>query len=186
MGKGARAIERAVAERNRAPFDLAGMSLNGLAQLIEGNEAFHAYRPEGVYAVDPRDGGATLFNEGRSRRPKDYADRGGRTPPRPGEGPSPEDGPAPGQAPAPEEPRSSACPICGGNTTPILDIASLSAGFTFINTNLYPIITPSGGAGRSGAGAGGGNGGSGGSGGSGAGGSGRARGAHLLQWTSSD
>lgn len=122
MRSGERAISRAVADSRRAPFDLQSMDWAGLKRLIEGLEGFESYGPEGVYAVDPRDGGVTLFNQGRAKRPKDY------TPAAAG-----------GVAPT----GSSSCPICEGRTTPIVDIAELDSGFTFINMNLYPILAPS-------------------------------------------
>lgn len=59
------------------------------------------------------------------------------------------------------------CVICRGETSPIIDAAALGEGFTFINENTFPILHPGGeiiedpGKGVP------------------------ARGAHLLQWTSS-
>lgn len=55
---------------------------------------------------------------------------------------------------------ASDCPICAGETTGVIDVAELSDGVTFINKNLYPMLYPFEQAER-------------------------ARGLHLLQWTSS-
>lgn len=129
MGDLAPELEREVAEQRRAPFDLSGMSWPRLRELITEQEAFSRFAPEGVWAADPRDGGVTLYNERRARRPHDYTSRE-RKPK------SPERDASPGEQQPP-------CPICSGKTTPIVDIRELSEGFTFINTNLYPILAPS-------------------------------------------
>jgi len=78
-----------------------------------------AFRPDGVYQVDPRTGDRVLFNTSRARRPHDNR-------------------PAASQPPI----SAAACAICRGDTTGILDVASLSEGFTFINKNLYPMLYP--------------------------------------------
>lgn len=70
-------------------------------------------------AVDPRNGEPVIYTPGRSLRPHDYqiqinAGRGEAT----------------------------ACPICAGETTGILDWAALKKGITFINKNLYPVLPP--------------------------------------------
>lgn len=65
-------------------------------------------------AVDPRTGTLTLFNPDREKRPHDNR---------------------------PDSVKS-ACPVCSGNTTPIVQRALLSTGFTFINLNLFPISVP--------------------------------------------
>ena len=109
-----RHIARSVAEARRAPFDLDAMSWTDLVDQAGVRSDSAAYAPDGVYAVDPRDSGVTLFNERRSQRPHDYA--GSST--------------------------ASECPICEGKTTPIVDIADLRKGFTFLNQNLYPVVAP--------------------------------------------
>lgn len=71
------------------------------------------------HAVDPRSEEAIIYNPSRADRPHDY--------------------------PVTENDPSNArveCPICSGDTTGVLDLAALSDGFTFINKNLYPVITP--------------------------------------------
>jgi galactose-1-phosphate uridylyltransferase len=67
-------------------------------------------------AIDPRNGEPVIFNPARSLRPHNYPSQAG-----PGQG---------------------ICPICQGETTGILDWASLENGITFINKNLYPVLPP--------------------------------------------
>lgn len=114
-------LPRAVAEARRAPFDLESMSWARLRQAITTQQDFDRFAPSGTYATDPRDGTITVFNERRARRPSDY-----QTPDTLSTTPGGGDG----------------CPICSGKTTPIIDIAELTEGFTFINTNLYPVVAP--------------------------------------------
>ena len=158
MGDSSSELEREVAEKRRAPFDLTGMSWPRLRQLMTEEESFSRFAPEGVWAADPRDGGVTLYNERRARRPHDYTS---------GEAESRE---TEGKSSSVEQP--TLCPICSGKTTPILDIAGLSEGYTFINTNLYPIVAPSHAPGASGPPGP-------------ANQSGEILGGHFLQWTSS-
>jgi galactose-1-phosphate uridylyltransferase len=66
---------------------------------------------------DPRSGEPVIVNPKRAHRPKRYPD---------------------GQDIDKEMP----CPICAGKTTGILDIAALGEGYSFINKNLYPVVTP--------------------------------------------
>jgi len=68
---------------------------------------------------DPRSKDYTLFNPARARRPHDNEPKRDRV--RQGE---------------------QRCIICQGQTTGVVDVADLSAGFTFINKNLYPVLTP--------------------------------------------
>lgn len=88
------------------------------------------YRPEGRCVTDPRDGTRILYNAARARRPHDNRPLEDRAPV----------APAAPAAPGPGE----NCVVCAGQTTPIIDIASLSRGFTFVNFNLYPMVVPEG------------------------------------------
>lgn len=97
-------------------------------QLLSASDLLHAFRedediatfcPDGIYQIDPRTGDRILFNSSRSRRPHDNR-------------------PAASQHSLSAEP----CAVCQGNTTGIIDVASLSEGFTFINKNLYPMLYP--------------------------------------------
>ncbi len=76
------------------------------------------FLPDGVYAVDPRNGDRILYHSSRGSRPHDNV---------------PED-----VAAIPERD----CVICQGETTGVIDVAELSEGFTFINKNLFPILYP--------------------------------------------
>lgn len=151
-------LAREVAETRRAPFTLEEMSWSGLTDLITEQESFSRFAPEGVYALDPRDGAVSVYNERRARRPHDYEQRASPA------------GAKRDVAETGSPPFS--CPICEGNTTPIVDSADLDHGFTFINTNLFPVVAPAPAPGASGP-----------PGPSGT--SGSTFGAHFLQWTSS-
>lgn len=70
------------------------------------------------YIVDPRNGEGIIFNPTRANRPHNY----------------PESDLVSGE-------KISECPICQGTTTGILDWVDLSEGFSFINKNLYPVLT---------------------------------------------
>jgi galactose-1-phosphate uridylyltransferase len=96
------------------------------------------FLPDGDYQIDPRNGDLVLYHASRARRPHDNA---------------------PTEAGAiPERD----CVICQGKTTGIIDVAELSAGFTFVNKNLFPVLYPFDEQAE-----------------------GKAHGLHLLQWTSS-
>ncbi len=120
-------LSRSIAEEHRASFDLKSATWDRISELIRNGETFSRFAPEEGYAVDPRDQGITLFNHRRAKRPHDYTPSSDAT----GRG-------APSTAPQ--------CPICAGTITPIIDMADLHEGYTFLNTNLYPIIAPPAGA----------------------------------------
>ncbi len=44
--------------------------------------------------------------------------------------------------PTPDAQTATACPVCEGRTTRIVDVASAGEGVTFINKNLFPVIYP--------------------------------------------
>ena len=69
------------------------------------------------YQIDPRNEEPVVFTPGRALRPNGYIKSHSPT-------------------------KANSCPICEGRTTGILDAAPLSEGFTFINKNLYPMVTP--------------------------------------------
>jgi len=83
------------------------------------DDSIAAFHPDGIYQVDPRTGDRILFNTSRTRRPHDNRSTASQS-----------------------QISSPACAICRGDTTGILDVASLSEGFTFINKNLYPMLYP--------------------------------------------
>lgn len=111
--------------------NVTNLSFDMLVEMVR--EEVSDFLPDGVYQVDPRNGNRILYHSSRARRPHDNR-------------------PAPSNIPERE------CIICQGNTTGIIDVAELDAGFTFINKNLFPVLYPQDGA---------------------------VRGLHFLQWTSS-
>ncbi|MGA9533311.1 MAG: hypothetical protein WBR18_11395 [Anaerolineales bacterium] len=99
--------------------ELNELELDELVRLFRGEASLQEHLPSGRYAVDPRFGSRVLFNPSRARRPHDQIPA------------------ATNQGEAAET-----CPICRGNTTGVVDRAQLSAGYTFINKNLYPMLYP--------------------------------------------
>jgi galactose-1-phosphate uridylyltransferase len=99
---------------------LEDLSASAIFDLFRKEKQLHAYLPDAVYQVDPRDGALITYNTARARRPHDNAveTREITVPP--------------------EKP----CPICQGRTTGVIDVAPLGEGFTFINKNLFPILYP--------------------------------------------
>ncbi len=73
------------------------------------------FLPDGSYRIDPRSDDRIVYNAARARRPHDNR-------------------PAPGA--------DEGCIVCRGRTTGVVDVTPLSAGYTFINKNLYPILFP--------------------------------------------
>ncbi len=98
---------------------IEGLSCAEIEDLFRAEEQTHPFLPDGEARVDPRDGAVVVFNASRARRPHDNA-----------------------EAPAEPEEDGAADPVCRGQTTGVIDVASLSEGFTFINKNLYPVMYP--------------------------------------------
>lgn len=119
-------------------LDLSDSDAAALARSVTGDPDIVPWRPESRIAVDPRTGLPVVFSPARARRPHDHP-------------PSP---------PPPPE----VCVVCAGRTTKVVDIAPLSQGKTFINSNLFPVVYPGGGGDETTV----------------------ARGAHLLQWVSTE
>lgn len=92
-----------------------------LAAWFRAEPGITPYIPDGLCQVDPRNGDRVLFNSARSRRPHDNRNR---------------------RMNQESKPVNEECIVCQGHTTGIVDVADLSAGFTFINKNLYPILFP--------------------------------------------
>ena len=100
--------------------DISKVSMQQLFESVRSNNTMSQHRPDPTCQLDPRSGEMVLFNSTRSKRSA-----------RPGTN---------------QKTRSSdaaACPICAGNTTPILDVREHSQGFSFVNFNLFPIVYPS-------------------------------------------
>lgn len=74
--------------------------------------------------TDPRDGTRILYNAARAGRPRDNQPSEEVTTNRV------------------QDVGSENCVVCTGRLTPIVDIAGLSCGFTFISFNLYPMVVP--------------------------------------------
>ncbi|MBN1588360.1 MAG: glycosyltransferase [Pirellulales bacterium] len=95
------------------------LSVMKLEALFRGESELAKFLPEETRQVDPRDGSVVIYNAARARRPHDNA-----------------------ELPAQPEEDGANDPICRGETTGVIDVASLSEGFTFINKNLYPVLYP--------------------------------------------
>ncbi|MCB0197227.1 MAG: glycosyltransferase [Anaerolineae bacterium] len=94
------------------------VSVAQLFETVRNDTELAKFRPDALYQVDPRDGAVILYNSARARRPHDYPE------------------------PPAESKTATACPICDGKTTGVIDVANLSEGFTFINKNLFPVLYP--------------------------------------------
>jgi galactose-1-phosphate uridylyltransferase len=91
------------------------LSFTRLVELVQ--EEISDFLPDGVYQIDPRNDNRILYHSSRARRPHD-------------------------NRPMPSEIPERECIICQGNTTGVIDVAELDAGFTFINKNLFPVLYP--------------------------------------------
>lgn len=100
--------------------DLSTCSLGELIELVQAEEGVARFKPDGICQTDPRSGDRIIYNSARALRPHDN---------RPAEEAT--------AAPAEKE-----CVVCQGKTTGVIDVASLSEGFTFINKNLFPVLYP--------------------------------------------
>jgi len=112
-----RRLGEARARELDASVELADLTWDRAINLLHEQEGMQDFLPDGVHALDPRNGDATLFNESRARRPHD-------------------------NRPASATRGDQSCIICSGRTTSIIDRSPLSRGFTFVNENLYPIVHP--------------------------------------------
>jgi len=98
--------------------DVSSASYGDLMQIICSNPDIAAAKPERLCQIDPRTGDKVAYSASRNLRPHDTQPR------------------------VESYARAESCPICRGETTSVIDVASLSEGFTFINENLYPILYP--------------------------------------------
>jgi len=105
--------------------DVSGAPYEELLRIIRSHPGVMAARPEPVCQTDPRSGDRVVYSPSRKLRPHTNSV---------------------GTEALPRE--AGHCPICKGGTTPVVDVAPLSEGFTFINENLYPILFPHDGGGR--------------------------------------
>jgi galactose-1-phosphate uridylyltransferase len=111
------------------------LSGSQLARLFRQEPGITTFIPDGVCQIDPRNGERVLYNSARSHRPHDYQPALSV--------PDARDLPAAEDTTGEIASSSGPCAICQGKTTGVIDVADLSAGFTFININLYPILYPS-------------------------------------------
>ena len=95
------------------------ISVAQLESFFQREEGLADVLPDGVCQTDPRDGAVVVFHEARARRPHDNL-----------------------EPPTQPEEDGTHDPICRGDTTRAIDVASLSEGFTFINKNLFPVLYP--------------------------------------------
>lgn len=95
------------------------ISTQELLSLYENEAINNRGVAEVLSTVDPRSNEAIIYNPSRVDRPHDYHNRGS----------------VPGVS-------QNDCPICEGDTTGILDLVELSEGYSFINKNLYPVLSP--------------------------------------------
>lgn len=105
---------------------LVRKSVNDLTQpelvdLIVKHEGISKFAPDGFYQVDPRNGERIVYNSSRARRPHDNRNQ---------------------QQQDSHLSHDTACVICDGKTTGVIDVAELSSGFSFINENLFPMVHP--------------------------------------------
>jgi galactose-1-phosphate uridylyltransferase len=99
--------------------DIASLPFTELVRSFREDQEISKHLPDNLYQIDPRNGDVILHHSARARRPHDNR---------------------PLLSPSSAQPQ--ACIICEGQTTGILDVADLSQGFTFINKNLFPILSP--------------------------------------------
>lgn len=123
-------LTREAAYAIQSPVGIEDLSWASIHEMFAAGPGALEFAPEGYTGIDPRSGEPTIFNEKRASRPHDYAadDKGNHS-----------------------AASGAECVICAGETTPILDAAELTDGFSFINTNLYPVVAPAPGAPASGA-----------------------------------
>jgi len=102
--------------------DIEALSLDYITGYFLGEETIARFAPDGVCQIDPRNGDRIIYNSARARRPHDNRTKDS------------------GSDYLDDEKE---CLICQGKTTNVIDVKSLSEGFTFINKNLFPIFYPS-------------------------------------------
>src|SRR3972149_6725153 len=101
--------------------DLGKVSFEDIINNITLDPSIAQHKPLSHYQVDPRSGDRVVYSEARAKRPHDNVSVGEEKPT-----------------------KSKGCVVCEGKTTSIIDIASISEGFTFINKNLFPVTYPFG------------------------------------------
>ena len=102
--------------RNR---NLSELSYEQIIDDFRAMEELEKFRPTGICRVDPRNGDRVIYSPMRSRRPTQFNVHKHIT--------------------VRIEPID--CPVCNGETSTIIDIQPLSKGYTFINKNIFPVVS---------------------------------------------
>ena len=103
--------------------NISELSFTELREIIRTEPGIPDHKPEPFYSVDPRDQLLIVYNSSRAKRPHDNKA-------------------LPSLTTTDEELNKEPNFITKGETTSIIDVASLSEGFTFINLNLFPALYP--------------------------------------------
>lgn len=103
--------------------DISKVNPEELLRGVSSDPAIARNAPLTHFQIDPRNGDKVVYSEARARRPHDT-----KKPESEGEKSTVPDG----------------CVVCEGKTTSVVDMASTSEGFTFINKNLFPVTYPFG------------------------------------------
>lgn len=101
--------------------NLDEISLQEIAINMLKDPSITGKEPEYIYQLDPRDGTTVIYSSARALRKFDVALK-----------------------PLPQTVSDQQCAICLGDLTPVLDLAELSNGVTFITENRYPAVYPKG------------------------------------------
>jgi galactose-1-phosphate uridylyltransferase len=108
--------------------DISTLSFDEILNFFNQDQNLSRNAPEQAASFDPRTLEPVLYNNSRSRRPRDNQKEQAANKKKESKTP----------------PLQEKCAICAGKTTGVLDVAPLSEGFTFINKNLFPMIFPFG------------------------------------------
>lgn len=96
--------------------DISTAAYQDLIAWVQQEPGIEKFAPDDFWRMDPRNRRMVIYNAARSKRPHDNRS----------------------DEPPVQIESTKPCPICQGNTTKAIDVASLTDGFTFINKNLFP------------------------------------------------
>jgi len=99
--------------------DLTTMSYAELVDDFRSMPNLEEFKPTNICKVDPRNGDRVIYSPMRARRPTELKPRRHVT----------------------VRLERIHCPVCEGETTGIIDVAPLSDGYTFINKNMFPVVS---------------------------------------------
>ncbi len=117
-------LDRRVLEQILERENIEDIDIDEMFDLFRKDEHLPDHAPDAFCQIDPRDGALIIYNSKRAQRPHDNVQNKITVADTSGAGPK------------------KSCPVCGGKTTGVVDVADLSDGFTFINKNLYPVLFP--------------------------------------------